>query len=199
MQRFAAKGWEVGTNDNGKHDFCPACVEKAKAERRARKIKPINGHALEVVPQEPKAMQPQTAVPPSISETSPTEMTRSDRRLIFLQLEECYASESEGYKTPWTDAAVAKHLNLPLAWVMLVREENFGPAADNSEIRDMLHRVKVAAGEAEAVLADAKTIRNEGAALVERINALAKQASDVGKSLAGLTAIAERIERSVKT
>lgn len=194
IQSFTRKGWEIGANE--KHDFCPKCAQARIAERRARRIKTI------AKPEEPQVPAVNgshvTTIPPAISAEPPAEMGRTEKRIIFAQLQEVYEDETSGYKTPWTDAGVAKHLGVPQAWVAFVREENFGPAADNQEIRAMLERVKLAAGEAETILAEAKAIRNEGAGLVERINALAKQASEVGRALAGLTAIAERIERSVK-
>lgn len=137
-------------------------------------------------------------IPPAVSETPPTEPTRADKRLIFAKLEEVYVDESAGYKTPWTDAAVAKDLGVPMAWVASVREENFGPANDNGEIRDMLARVKAASSEAMKVLAEAKSIRAEGKSILDRVNASISAAVDIGKKLDGLTAIAERIERSLK-
>lgn len=139
-----------------------------------------------------------TSIPPAVSETAPAEMSRSDRRVIFAQLEECYADETSGYKTPWTDAGVAKHLGVPQAWVATVREENFGPAQDNQEIRDLLARGAAAAKEAQSLLNDAKAISQEVRALVERVNEHSKRCTEVGKSLAGLIAIGDRIERSLK-
>lgn len=191
-----AKGWEIGASE--KHDYCPKCVAGHRAERRARRVKPINN--CSITSQEDAAMLQKavTTIPPAVSETAPPEIGRAERRVIWAKLEEVYQDETAGYRTPWTDAAVAKDLGVPQAWVVAIREENFGPAADNSEIRDMLGRVKEAAVSADLVLREAKSIREDGARLIERINVNSKQASEISKSLSGLLAIAERIERSLK-
>jgi len=201
QQNFERKGWEIGKNE--KHDFCPKCVAQRAADRRAKKIKPIsmNGHKA-VVPQEAAQMplMPQTvhAIPPSVSEAAVPEISRADKRVIFAKLEEVYGDEKSGYKTPWTDAAVAKDLGVPQAWVALVREDSFGPVNDNGEIRDMFERMKAYGAEARALLDEAKLIRADGAALVERVNKLAKDATEIGKKLDGLGIICDRVERSLK-
>lgn len=130
----------------------------------------------------------------------PAGMTRMDRRIIFAKLEEVYESEETGYKPGWTDLNVAKHLgqHIPVGWVAQVREEAFGPAKDNEEIRDMLARVNTAATDASKLLEDCKKHRIEVTALVESTNALMKRAAEIGKTLDGLTAIADRIERMVR-
>jgi len=185
--KFEQKGWDVGNNE--KHDFCPRCVDARRAERRARRFKPV------IVPKGETAPMPS---PTQSNAEAPPEMTRADKRLIFAKLEEVYVDETSGYKTPWTDAAVAKDMAVPLAWVIAIREENFGPAADNSEIRDMLLRVKAAATEANTVLAQAKSIRTDGAALVDRVNKLSHECVEIGKKLDGLLILADRIERATK-
>jgi uncharacterized coiled-coil DUF342 family protein len=81
--------------------------------------------------------------------------------------------------------------------VATIREENFGPAKDNQEVRDMLERVAHAATEANGVLSEAKEIRKEGAALVERINALNHRATEIGHTLSGLLVLADRIRAAV--
>lgn len=198
IQQFERKGWEIGKNE--KHDFCPKCVEARKVERRLRRIKPIsiNGHEKAIAPQEGAVMVNTNTFQPPVSQAAVPEISRSDKRVIFAKLEEVYADETSGYKTPWTDAAVAKDLGVPVAWVVLVREDSFGPANDNGEIRDMFERMKAYSAEAQAVLAEAKLIRADGAALVERINANAKAASDIARKLEGLSIIGDRVERSLK-
>ena len=52
--------------------------------------------------------------------------------------------------------------------------------------------------EARALLDEAKLIRADGAALVERVNKLAKDATEIGKKLDGLGIICDRVERSLK-
>lgn len=128
------------------------------------------------------------------------ELSRSDRRIIFAKLEEVYESEETGYRVPWTDQAVARDLgsHIPVGWVSQVREENFGPAKDNAEIRGLFERVESNTAEACTFLDEVKTVRKDAAALVDRVNDLAKRTTEVGKNIEGLLAIADRIERSVR-
>lgn len=55
------------------------------------------------------------------------EMTKEDRRIIFGEIDSHYLDESRGYEKDWNDERVAKGLNVPLAWVRGLREDNFGP------------------------------------------------------------------------
>lgn len=204
-RNFKSKGWEVGASE--KHDFCPACIKKRQTERRSRRVKPVATIKEEETPMKslhaigPALMNGASSlngIAPAISETPPGEASRIQKRIINTKLEEVYGDETTGYKTPWTDAAVAKDLSVPVAWVVAIREEFFGPAADNSEIRDMLSRVTDASLAATKVLDQAKAIRIEAAGMVERVNSLSKEATEIGKTLNGLLTIAERIERSLK-
>lgn len=128
----------------------------------------------------------------------PEQMSRDSRRTIFAKLQDVYIDEAKGYATPWTDQAVAKDLGCPLAWVIAIREENFGPVSDNSEIRAMLSRVEVGAREAKALLDDVKVFRKELTEHIEKGNALMKRATEIGKNLDGLLATADRISQSVR-
>lgn len=176
-RKFRQKGWEVGASE--KHDYCPSCVEKIRLERRARRKKP------------------QGEVMSDTVDTAPREMTREDRRIIFAKLSDVYLDEASGYQPPWTDKKVADDLGVPRAWVEQIRDENFGPASDNSAIREMLERVETSAKEAQSLLADAKKVRSDVADLVQRANLLSQKATDVGKDLSGLLILADRIKESV--
>lgn len=65
----------------------------------------------------------------------PASPTREERRIIFAKLEDVYEGEATGYSKGWSDHRVADDLNVPRAWVELIRSENFGDAQDNSEVR----------------------------------------------------------------
>lgn len=127
----------------------------------------------------------------------PRKMEREDRRIILAKLNDVYIDEASGYQSPWTDRKVAEDLGVPQAWVAELRDENFGPAADNQEIREMLKNVEAQAKDAVKLLADAKAIRAEGAALVERINELNRRSIEIGKSLDGLLSVSDRIRKAV--
>jgi hypothetical protein len=130
---------------------------------------------------------------------APPEMTREYRRTIFAKLQDVYLDEARGYQSPWTDQAVAKDLGCPLAWIATVRDENFGPASDNSEIRAMLDRVTKAAIEGRAFLDDVKKLRLETTDVVAKVNDLVRRATEVGKTLEGLQITADRIAQSVRS
>lgn len=70
-----------------------------------------------------------------VAVAGPRVMTREDRRLIFVRLNEVYESEATGYAKGFSDKAVAAELAMPMAWVATVRDENFGPHRENEEIR----------------------------------------------------------------
>lgn len=57
----------------------------------------------------------------------PPEMTKEDRRIIFADIDMRYIDESKGYDSGYDDKRIAEGLNVPLAWVRTIREENFGP------------------------------------------------------------------------
>ena len=61
----------------------------------------------------------------------PQEMTKEDRRIIFSEIDSHYLDETRGYDRDWNDERVAKSLNVPLAWVRTIREDNFGPERGN--------------------------------------------------------------------
>jgi hypothetical protein len=185
-RKFKQKGWEVGRDPS--KDFCPSCVATRLAARRGTRLKPIQNVVRE-----------DTTMPLANGADTLPEMSRSDRRIIFAKLEEVYQDEEHGYTVGWTDQTVARDLgsHIPVGWVAQVREENFGPAKDNEEVRDMLARVEKSTIEAKAILAEAKKVRAEASAMVERVNGLSKQCTEIGRALEGLMAIAERIRRAV--
>jgi hypothetical protein len=139
-RKFEAEGWRIGTTA-AKHR-CPDCIREARAAQmrylHANKEKPMG--AENVVPMPPKAEPPR-------------EMSRADRRVIFAKLEEVYVDEVSGYRPGWTDQRVADDLGTPVAWVRVVRDENFGPIASNPEI--------------DKLMAEARTFRTEATKLLE--------------------------------
>ena len=201
-RKFEQKGWEIGKSD--KHDYCPACVERQKIERRARRngtgTKAVN---LSLVPTQPVSQKETLSMPTPTAPATTTDTiavaTREDNRTIFAKLQDVYLDESKGYMAPWTDQAVAKDLGCPLAWVQKIREDNFRPTRDNSEIRDMLDRVELNARDAQSILDEAKWLKGEVASLVAQNNALNARIEAVSRNLGGLLATADRIGKAVLT
>jgi hypothetical protein len=199
-RRFKAKGWEVGKSE--KHDYCPACVEKQRTERRQRR----NRNAVKVLesvtnvfPLTPREtpLQAKGELEVQATAESVREMSKIERRTVHAKLDDVYEDEVTGYKPGWSDAAVARDLNVPVAWVADERERAFGPVRDNAEVRDMLERVTKAAHEARVFIDECKLVRKDSAAMIERTNLLLAKGTEIGKTLDGLIAIASRIEKAV--
>lgn len=200
-RRFNNKGWEVGKNE--KHDFCPACVEQQRTERRQRRNRNavnVLESVKNVIPLTPRETPPQPQERQDVQATaeSPRDMSKIERRAIHAKLDEVYKDEETGYRDSWSDAAVARDLKVPVAWVVDERERAFGPVKDNPEIRDMLTRVMDATTATRQLLEECKAHRAEAAKLVDHNNALMKRCAEVAKILDGLVAIATRIEKAVK-
>jgi hypothetical protein len=104
-QHFLNKGWVVGNSP--KKDFCPRHASPAKRKGT-------------------KTMDSNITTPVA---DKPREMGREDRAIIFDKLNEVYGKDA--YKSPWTDAAVAKDLGVPRDWVSTMRDDMFGPAGSN--------------------------------------------------------------------
>lgn len=68
-----------------------------------------------------------TMLKPIASAVEPRQPTREDKRLIILEIENHYLGPDKGYTNGSTDESVAKGLNVPVKWVVDLREEFFGP------------------------------------------------------------------------
>ena len=188
-RKFKELGWEVGKNE--KHDVCPKCVEAERIDRRKRRSG--NGNNVISITQaqgEPMAQTTATA-------EEPRSMTREDRRVVFAKLNDVYIDQKAGYAAPWTDAAVAKDLGVPAKWVSDIREENFGPTRDNSEIRELLDRATKIGQQAATTLADAEKLRGQAAALAVQCNAMNGTLKDLLRAVEVLNVAASRIERAI--
>lgn len=182
-KKLGRLGWFVGSNTN--RDICPDCQAKKMIHRRKHR----NGNrSPSIVPQE---------IPPMAQVEAPTPMTREDRRIIFSKITEVYLDETRGYETPWSDKKVADALNCPLAWVATVREEMFGPAHDNAEVRAIISEIHAKLTEANKVLADAKRLREDAINLMTRSNTINATITKFEGSLDVLLRTAERIQKAV--
>jgi len=181
---FENKGWYVG--DRISEDLCPDHARAALEERRARRrphatnLKLVTTEGQEIMAVEP-----------------PKAMSRDDKRIINAKLHDVYINEREGYQTPWTDKKVAEDLGVPLAWVVEIREDLFGPAADNSEVREYLERAEKAKADAADLLAKIHTqiitIEGEAATLPK----LKQLAAEIARQLDATNVTGQRIQRAV--
>jgi hypothetical protein len=167
---FTRKGWQVGKRADC--DYCYDCVVKLKSIRHK--------HAQE------KPMATVTPITAARAEPPP-ELSKADRRVIFLKLEEVYTDEQTGYQKGWDDAAVARDLNVERAWVATVREENFGPEKSEDFTR-VLDEGKSLVAEARALLADTakaqelfRAVTQASAKLDLRLTKLETELKDIAK------------------
>lgn len=195
-RKFRDKGWEVGKNE--KHDVCPKCVEAERVARRKRRHSQQSHNVIELVKQPQTIAQGETMNTTTAAEEAPREMSREDKRIVYGKINEVYIDQNKGYQAPWTDQAVAKDLGVPVSWISMVREEMFGAAHDNSEIRDLLDRAKTINQQAAGVLIDAKKLRDEAAELVKRCNTMNGTLTEIARAVETLNAATARIERAVK-
>lgn len=161
-KKFEARGWEVGSRQNGRDDRCPACVARAAEQRRRAKLTIVT-----------------TQGEPAMSVTAPKaepprEMDRTDRRLIIEKLSEVYIDEERGYDTGWSDSRIAEALGVPRAWVAKLRDENFGPARSEEVTRFL--------AEAETVRTEARDLRRDFEALSKRMAELSDRAGRIERA-----------------
>ena len=121
-------GWVMG--HKRKHDLCPKCVAKrVTTNANVIKLETTVSHTAPTV----------TTLPTKAP--APREPSRDDKRIIFDKIDEHYLGETLGYEAGFTDAAIAKDLGVPEAWVRGIREDFFGPTG-NEEIVAMTGELK---------------------------------------------------------
>lgn len=170
-QHFQHAGWVVGSSH--RKDRCPKHAFSKKEKPMPSKL----AAAIEAAgPAEPPKAEP------------PREMTREDRRIIMERLDEVYAKES--YKTPWTDAGVAKDLGVPRQWVVDVRDQFFGPEGSNPLFEEFAARL-------DKVGPDVVSIGDKAKSLFDQVYQLRQQVEDITKEFGDLKRIGGRIEREL--
>ena len=121
----------------------------------------LNAPAPAVV--EPKPLLNDGVKPMNFDPKLPPEITKEDRRIIFSEIDSHYLDETRGYDRDWNDERVAKSLNVPLAWVRNIREDNFGP-----EYGDV---VNVEVDKLRAAIVEAQAIKDEASKLLVTMDA----------------------------
>lgn len=173
LRVFARGGWEVGKSSSA--DLCPSCSAEKRKAKRTRPDAPK--HTAEVI-------QMSSVTKPAAPEPEPpVEMGRDDRRIIFAKLDEVYLSAEVGYSAGWTDKRIAADLGVPRGWVEAVRDEMFGPARDNEDIR--------------ALRADFGAMQAEIAPLAQRVDTLLAQAKTASVELIELRNRCERLAKRI--
>lgn len=119
------------------------------------------------------------------------DMDKTDRRIVFARLNEVYGDDM--YNDEWTDEKVAEDLGVPVKWVEVVRDQDFGPNVNAvlkaKEVGDKEKRLTDLAEKVERqiVLIDKK---------VEQLQALDKKVTDIHNQIADLI---DRFDELVKS
>lgn len=131
--KFKRAGWEV-SNRRPADDRCPDC--------RKHKENPMaNTHAQQTnsKPNGADHDPDPVYVPPPPEAHFPN---YDQKGYINIALQQHYESPVAGYKSGWTDSRVAADLGYPVEWVAEIRENMFGPVADNPEIRAVVDEAR---------------------------------------------------------
>lgn len=164
-QYFRNRGWVIGARPSV--DRCPSCwafqsKPSPKYEPMFEKEKPVTAEKAEA-PQEP---------------------SREERRIIFAKLQDVYLDETSGYDKGWTDHAVALDLGVPRAWVAAIREENFGPAKDNADLREYLQKLDAIEKEHQKFVGLFSQAKGVADVVKTQLDDLQRLARDVRKQVA---------------
>jgi hypothetical protein len=87
-------------------------------------------------------MKPTTQ--PDPHRPAPRQATREDNRRILDALDQHYDVDRQCYRASFTDEAVASQLDVPRAWVSVIRDQAFGPNVSEADqvlpgqLRDMV-------------------------------------------------------------
>jgi hypothetical protein len=121
-------------------------------------------------------------LPPLVPSTNiPTEAARLQRRKVFFEISEVYATKA--YNPGFSDQTIATKLKVPVNVVRLVREENFGPAGHDENTQEIRKAIKVFEDKLNALdanlmslLSDAESkfqaMRRDLASLTDKLNKL---------------------------
>lgn len=113
--QFRKMGWAVGSKAS--HDRCPECLQ--------RKVINMSEHKKSTARPEP-VEAPQSAP------------GREDGRLISRAIEDHWDAPLAGYKVGWSDVKMAEDLGVPLDWVKMIRERDFGGSGEDPTIQQFI-------------------------------------------------------------
>lgn len=207
MQRkFEGEGWFIGATV--RQTRCPECIREAATARANKPAAPslrlvaAAANITRVAPaQVPVALQPTIPEQPTMTQPKapePREMSREDRRIIFAKLNEVYVNDKVGYGDEWTDKLVAEDLGIPMAWVALVRDENFGPIGGNEIIAARIAEAKAVVAECNRLLEAGSTLKAQMDQVQAQINALNRELAPLQVQASHIHGIVITLEKTVK-
>lgn len=200
-RKFTSSGWLIGRRV--KDHRCPGCAELMIKRNREERVRKTNGvdtgpAVLHLAPALlPLVGQPAgDACPPDAAGAAQPQaaaalenaraMTRDDRRVIWAKLDDVYADEASGYKPGWSDGRVARDLNVPVAWVKLVRDENFGALPDNPVTREIVTEARDLLDTIRAHILNAQELNRAMGAIATSIADTERRVMDLEQKLAQL-------------
>lgn len=150
-KKFIARGWEIGRK--AKSDRCPACIQKAKDERR---IRLVASEGVTMPMPEFKQPAPVRADPPPVLDVDAA-------LLIADRLDDIYDPKT-GYPVGKGDNTIADELGVPRDWVTQVRRKKFGNGPEPDELkrlRDELKNLEAAHAQAASIIKTAQARQKE--------------------------------------
>lgn len=190
-------GWDIGRNIN--RHRCPTCAAGKPKEKKIMETKrPVvtsMGAKLVAagVGMSAAVRRVETSAPPDGVRT----MSRDDWRIVFSKINDHYLDEHTGYSEGWSDKRIAEDLNVPRAWVESIRDEKFGPARDNEEIRQFLDKLETMRSEASAIVGGLVASKEDHKKHGERLFALDQKVGTLQADLARLLTLASQIKKAV--
>lgn len=156
VARVHAAGWETG-----KRVLCPSC--KSKKKEKGAMPKPVERPTLAAV--WPKGGEPANDAPAA------SDAAKKAKRMVYMALEDYYDDARKGYKPGHSDASIAKELDVAEAFVAKIREEDFGPISEPSELaalrKELLDARMVAVDLNTTFAVDSERLRKE----IEKVQA----------------------------
>lgn len=129
---------------------------------------------------------------PELKAEPPRVMAIDDRRIVFEKIGDVYVDPKIGYSKDWTDQRIAVELGCPRAWVSEVREQFYGPEANqelvtlrgaHKRITDKMAELAVDAKNLSVTAAD---VAREQATLQGEFSRLSGALVSLGQRLAKL-------------
>lgn len=111
---FRRKGWEVGKTLS--KCFCPLCIEAR------RKVVKMSDHVK----------------PPAVEPAEQRSISREDGRLLSRAIEDHWDEASKHYTPGWSDVKLAAEMGVPIDWVKMIRERDFGGVGDDPGVERLI-------------------------------------------------------------
>lgn len=173
---FQRRDWFVGGEP--RRDRCPQC--RVKKTRQPE----LDKETAMAAPQAPAPL-------PRLVATAPREPTIDERKLINMELQVSYDEGKGCYSPGWSDHRVAEKLGCPRAWVAMVREFNFGPGADNEQLRELMALIAPVARSVAELDQAARKVADEARIVLKRAETTLASADAIALRL-------KEIERQIK-